>query len=55
VTKVFAITLLLAVGGCAWMKSSSEKPIGYGGATDELKKSPCACDEPFYRNGRWVS
>jgi hypothetical protein len=53
--KAALLILVLALSGCAWMNSNSEKPIGIGGATDDLKRSPCACGQPFYRNGQWLS
>ena len=46
---VFVVVGLLAacegVGG----------PRGIGSGTDDFEKSPCACDEPFYQGGQWIS
>jgi hypothetical protein len=50
--RTFCVLLLLALAACS---SSSQSPIGVGGATDALKKSPCACGPEFYRRGKWVS
>lgn len=30
-------------------------PRGIGGGTDDFERSPCACDEPFYQGGQWIS
>jgi hypothetical protein len=49
------LILALTLSGCAWMNANSEEPIGIGGATDDLKQSPCACGAPFYRHGQWLS
>jgi hypothetical protein len=43
--------VLLALAACS---SDGQSPIGIGGATDALKKSPCACGPTFYRHGAWI-
>ncbi len=42
--------VLLAFAGCTF----PQDPVGTGGATDSLPKSPCACEEPFYVDGKIV-
>ena len=42
---------LLALAACS---GTGQDPIGVGGATDALKKSPCACGPLFYRHGAWI-
>jgi len=49
--RTLLILMLLALAACS---ASTQNPIGTGGATDALKKSPCACGPIFYRHGEWV-
>jgi hypothetical protein len=50
--RALCVVLLLALAACG---STGQDPIGIGQDTDALKKSPCACGEPFYRHGEWIS
>ena len=53
--RVLVLGFALMLSGCAALGSSEQPPKGIGRGTDDLKKSPCACGEPFYKGGQWVS
>jgi hypothetical protein len=49
--RVILLIAVVGLGACApveWPKST-------GSGMDDLPASPCACGEPFYRNGQWLS
>lgn len=44
---VRVIVAALVLAGCG-IGNAGDEPRGVGTATDDLRRSPCACGEPFY-------
>ena len=52
---IFVVSLAVALSGCAVTKKDVEMPKE-GTGTDEMKKSPCACQPIEFNSGgfEWV-